>query len=146
MYASHSALWFCILFYAIEAGRHRLAPSVCSLTLILPRCPPGVYTQRFDDIIGNFGELKWSSTLWTAKIENREVQGSKVCVFLLCWCGALLLASSRVLLLAAPQSIWGAHLLTPQEGIYPSLEFRKAFHVSTFKQTLFSYQKISSPS
>lgn len=95
MYASRSGLWLCILFYAIEAGRHHSAPSVCSLTLMLPRCPPGVYTQRFDDIIGDCRSLKWSSTLWTAQIENREIQGSKVCVLLLCWCGALLLASSR---------------------------------------------------
>lgn len=55
VYASRSGLWLCILFYATEAGRHRSAPSVYSLTLMLPRCPPGVYTQGFDDIIGNIG-------------------------------------------------------------------------------------------
>lgn len=55
VYASCSGLWLCILFYATEAGRHRAAPSVCSLTLMLPRSPPGVYTQGFDDIIGNIG-------------------------------------------------------------------------------------------
>lgn len=147
MYASRSGLWCCVLFYAVEPVRHPSAPSVCSLTLMLPRCPPGVYTQRFDDIIGNFRLLKWLSPLWTAKIENREIQGSKVCVFLLCWCGASLLASSRYLgcLLGPSSSEKPIYWHPKKESIHP-WSSEKLLYASTSKQTRFSYQIIPSPS